>query len=188
MSYGRVLRRATHRSRSVAAGIVAILLMAAAIWALVEIILYALGKPALILPAHTAWVGLLDPAGLSAPWVLGAGLGFVLVGIVLIVLALAPGRLPRRTWVTDTAAFIVDDAVVASYAAARAAQTASVPTDAVTAEVSKRRLSVTITPLAGQAVDVERVKEDLAGYLSGAPWHPALTVKVQLASKAVVAK
>lgn len=187
MSYGRVLRRATHRSRSAIAIAVAVLLALVAAWALAEIILYALGRPALILPAYTAWVGLLDPGALTAPWVLAAGVGFLLLGLVLIVLALAPGRLPKRSWVTDTAAFLVDDAVIASHLAHRAAILAALPEGHVAADVSRRRAHVALTPLAGAPVDVDSLRAQLQQDLDAAPWHPTLKVEVDLSKKAVVA-
>lgn len=156
-TYQRISRRELHSPRSVAAITLAILAIVVLGWLIIEIVSNLLGRPGLLAtPAGMAGA----VAGISsAPAVLIAGLGAagVLLGLLLLVVAVTPGRRSRHVLKTERAATIVDDEVIASALAREAARVAGLAPDNARVTVTPGRALVHLTPTSGTAIDQQAV-------------------------------
>lgn len=159
----RVLRRETHSPRTAAAVIVIVLVAAAAGYAAVEIVLGLLGvRPLLLAPGPAlAWSVEVPQAG-PQPAVVAGGAAVALIGVVLIWLALSPGRLPRHRLGVSSDAIVVDNGVIASAVAERVRRELDLPEGGVVVGVGHRSADVTVKPEPGQIVVKTTVRE-LAG-------------------------
>ena len=177
--YRRVLRRETHASRTAPAVVVAAVLLLA--------ILAAGGL--------TVWAGL-DAGGRDLAGRVGAVLEdavrnpvvlsvtaavAALIGIVLLGLALSPGRRARRGRATGRAALLVDDGVLADAVAAAVAARCGLARRQVVVTMARRRADVRIRPISGVAVDEHGAKEAAVSALSalGFSAPPAVTILPQ---------
>lgn len=152
--YRRVLRRETHAPRTAPAVIVALV-----------VLLFAL---ALLVGGVWWWIDagfreftdarLTEVVSLVAqPSVLiGTGAVAVLIAVVLLVLALSPGRRARRARVTDRVALLVDDGVLADAVADAVALRERVDRSQVSVTLGKKTATVRITPTSGVPVDTDR--------------------------------
>ena len=178
----RLVRRERYRSRSRAVVIALALICLGLAFVGTESVLAALGlAPLLVAPDR-----LIDSINTPSMLVtIGAGAA-VLFGLVLVVLALAPGRRARHAIPHERMAVIVDDNVLAG-ALGRAARTAaSVPADRVRTTVSARRARVAVTPSSGFPLDratVSAATDALAAALAPAP---RVRVDVAVAPSGVV--
>ncbi|TFB95903.1 DUF6286 domain-containing protein [Cryobacterium sp. HLT2-28] len=156
-TYQRISRRELHSPRSVAAITLAILAIVVLGWLIIEIVSNLLGRPGL-LATPAGMVGAV--AGISsAPAVLIAGLGAagVLLGLLLLVVAVTPGRRSRHLLQSERAATIVDDEVIASALAREAARVAGLAPDNARVTVTRGRALVHLTPTSGTAIDQQAV-------------------------------
>ncbi len=173
----RILRRETHSSRSALAIGSAIVLALLCAYAITEFVLHFLGRPALVaapVDMLAALAALPGTTGLLV--VIGAGLA--LIGLVLVVAALSPGRLARHVLATRRGATVVDNEVIASALARSASRVANVNRDSVRATVSHRRALVRVTPSTGRPVDAHAVSEAIDADLAGASYSPPLRARV----------
>lgn len=164
-----VVRRETHSPRTVAMIVAVVLVILALVYVGVEVVLNLAGQPALLLgpAAAFAWVVGLPtevPTGLAVT----IGVVIALVGIVLVVLAVAPGRLSKHQLVVGESAVVADNGVIASAIAQRVSDDSGLPRDQVRVGVGHRSLDVTLTPAVGVPVDEARVRglvdDELASY------------------------
>ncbi|WP_275001571.1 hypothetical protein [Promicromonospora iranensis] len=177
--YRRVLRRETHASRTSAAvvtAVVVIVLLAGVI---------AVGVWWLAVPGDrdtiegwfdsaSALAG--DRAALVTAGVVGLG-----IAVLLLALALLPGRLPRRARSTERVALLVDDGVLADAVADAVAARCGVDPRQVSATVGRRRTAVRVTPISGVPVDREAAADSAASAVAalGFSATPELTVARQ---------
>src|SRR5690606_15467391 len=115
----RVIRRETHSPRSGAATVVLLLVIAAAVYVGVEIVLDLLGAAPLLVAPGVALAWLVElpryaPAGLIVAGAIGA-----FVGVLLISIAVTPGRRPKHRLGAVPHAVVVDNGVVAAAVADR---------------------------------------------------------------------
>ncbi|NQX36882.1 DUF6286 domain-containing protein [Herbiconiux sp. VKM Ac-2851] len=164
----RITRRELHSPRSTAAIVVAVLIVVALAWVGTEIVIALLGLPALLVAPADMFASAVSLPEAPAAIVVAAGVVAVVIGLVLIVLALAPGRRPRHVLETERAATIVDSEVVASALARHASLAADVDPDHTTVSVSRRQAVVDLVPTSGIPVDRSSVSaavdRELAGY------------------------
>jgi len=180
--YRRVLRRETHASRSamtvVVVGlvaIVAILLLVAGVWYLVDSAVASL---------FAGWLAPVTAGQGSSAILAGLAAGAAIVGIVLVLAAILPGRLARRGRATDRAAIIVDDGVIADSVARAVGRRVGVPAGQVRVTVARRDLTVRITPTSGVSVN-SRAAEEAAGETMRAIGFTS-AVRVTVAAEGVV--
>lgn len=164
----RITRRELHSPRSTAAIVVAVLIVVALAWVGTEVVIALLGLPALLVAPADMFASAVSLPEAPAAIVVAAGVVAVVIGLVLIVLALAPGRRPRHVLETERAATIVDSEVVASALARHASLAADVDPDHTTVSVSKRLAVVDLVPTSGIPVDRSSVSaavdRELTGY------------------------
>ena len=181
-TYRRIVRRERYRSRSASVVVALGLVSLASAYVGVESALAALGRPALLVTPQQGIDAINTPPVLVTA---GAAVA-MLVGVIVILIALTPGRRARHALPHDRLAVIVDDAVLAG-ALGRAARTAaSVPADRVRTTISARRATVSVTPSSGIPVDksaVETAARELADRLAPTP---RVRVGVSVASSGVV--
>jgi hypothetical protein len=163
----RITRRELHSPRSTAAIVVAVLLVLALAWVGTEIVIALLGLPALLVAPADMFASAVTLPDAPAAIVVAAGAVAVVIGLVLIVLAIAPGRRPRHVLETERAATIVDSEVVASALARHASLAADVDPDHTTVSVSRRQAVVDLVPTSGIPVDRSSVSAAVDRELSG---------------------
>jgi hypothetical protein len=157
-SLRRVVRRETHSSRTVAMFVAVALLVLSLLYLGLEIVLYLAAQPALLLgpAAGFAWlVGL--PAAQPTGLVIAGGVVLALVGIVLIVLAITPGRLSKHAVTWGERAVVVDNGVIASALAQHVSEETGIARDRVSVGVGHRRIDVTVRTGAGIPLDSAHV-------------------------------
>jgi hypothetical protein len=167
-----VLRRELHSPKSGLAIVLAALAIVALAWVGTESVLAALDRPALLL-GPSAMAGGIRGLTTVPPATLGvAGGALALIGLVLVVAALTPGRRGRHVIVSGDLAAVVDDEVIASALVRTAASTASISADRAVASVGRRSGTVRITPVAGVELDrdaVQRAVDEAADRLAISP-------------------
>ncbi len=149
--YRRALRRGVHASRTPAAAVVAALfsvlllgVVVAAIWWLVDPDF----RDRLTATTESALASL-QPG--TAAMLLGGLL--VLVAVVLLVLAVSPGRRARRARTGDRLALLVDDGVVADAIADAVARRLGIARRHIAVTLARRGATIRVTPISGTAVD-----------------------------------
>lgn len=163
--YRRLLRRETHAPRTVPAVVVAsigavllLALLAGGVWWLVD---EAFRTEAMRRIDDVAVLGQQQ----ALPW--GVGAGLALVALVLVALAVLPGRRARRARMTDRTALLVDDGVLADSVAASVARRTGVDRGRVSVIVGRRSVTVRITPTSGVPVDPAAAESAVVETLAG---------------------
>ncbi|TFD81753.1 DNA/RNA endonuclease G [Cryobacterium psychrophilum] len=162
----RVIRRETHSPRTVAMTIAVILAIVALAYLGTEIVLSLLAQPGLLVSPMAAgnWLtGLPDQQPVWA--ILTAAVLLAIVGVVFILLALTPGRLPKHQIVRTGRVVLVDNAVIAAALAQHLSDHTGIARDRVTIGVSRRVVDVTVAPDAGLPVPDARIRDLVAAEL-----------------------
>ncbi len=123
----RLRRRSVHRSRSTAVAITLIVTALVAAWIGVEAVLKAIGQRPLLADPQTIVDAALQPDAAFTTIAEVTAAVLVIAGIILIVLAVGPGRQPRSVVDHDRGAVVIDTRILASTAANAAALAAGVP-------------------------------------------------------------
>ena len=172
-SHRRVLRREMHSPRSVLAIAVSVVVIVLCAYVGTEIILSMLNQRAL-LAAPQDMLATLGALG-SAPVALPIGIGVILmvIGLLLLIAALTPGRRARHQLAASRAAVVADNEVIASALARHAARAANLNPDNTLVSVSARRAIVRLTPTSGTPVQrdavADAVREQLAAFELATP-------------------
>ncbi|MCT9821424.1 DNA/RNA endonuclease G [Microbacterium sp. W1N] len=155
----RVVRRETHSPRTVAMFAAVVLVILALVYVGTEIVLSLLGAaPLLVAPGPAfGWVVAL-PTAEPAAAVIAGGVGIAVVGAVLVVLAVAPGRLPKHELQWGERAVVVDNGVIAAALAQHLSLETGLARDKITVGVAHRSIDITLAPAAGEPLDVDRVR------------------------------
>ncbi|SDG73007.1 DUF6286 domain-containing protein [Microbacterium pygmaeum] len=182
-AFRRIVRRETHSPRTVAMFIAVILLILALVYVGVEIVLYLLAQPALLLGPGAAlgWiVGLptAQPAGL----VILGGVVLAVLGLVFLVLGLGPGRLPKHEMSGDRRAVVVDNGVIASSLAQRISEETGIQRDDITVGVSHRTVDVTVRSGFGDPHEKEPIARVVDAELERYALIPSVTSRVRVTS------
>lgn len=183
----RIRRRETHSPRSVPAIVVAVLLILALIWMVIEIVLDMANRPALLVAPHTMATSLVEVTSVAPAILIGAGLALALVGMLLVILALSPGRRARHVIGSAHSVTIVDDQVIASALARRAASAALINPDQARVTVSRRHADIHLTPTSGFPIDRASVMEVVSGEINSYGLEPPLaTPRLSVATQGEV--
>ncbi len=183
----RALRRELHSSRAVPSVITGILVAAACILLFLEAVLKAVGDPPFLIDLDAVATALgrlpdLLPASVLVP----AGLLVFVVGLVLVLAAVLPGRRARYAVPNARAAVVVDSEILAATLARRARLAAGVGPEQVLVTVGRRLVEVAVRPTSGIPVDAETVRRAVEEDLRGTIAEPFPTVKVSIAPSGVI--
>ncbi|PPF36061.1 DUF6286 domain-containing protein [Pseudoclavibacter sp. AY1H1] len=184
--YKRVARRETHSPRSALAIVLAVLLIVVAAWVGTEIVLALLALPALLVAPVDMFTSTLGVLEQPAQYVGIAGVVVAILGLVLLIAGLAPGRRARHTLRSSRTATVADNAVIASALARHAARAGHVSPDNVTVSVSHRRADVHLVPASGVPVDAASIEAAVTRQLEQYELTPRVTAKVRVAENGKV--
>lgn len=177
--YRRLVRRETHSSRAGLAITIAVVLILVLAWLGTESVLAAIGRAPLLVSPTDAATGVLDAASSPIGALTAIGIAVAAIGLVLIVVALAPGRRGRRSAGIDRTATVVDDRVIARSLARTASYAGAVSPEQVSVSVGKRIAVVTVTRTPGRDTDVRSIDEALRAELAGYDVTPTLRHRVR---------
>lgn len=172
----RVLRRETHSPRSGAAVIFAALL-ALILFALLGLGVWAAADLTFRDNASSWITDTLVDMNVQATLMI-VGILCLLVAVALILVALLPGRRARHARATDRIALVVDDGVLADAAADAVARECALDRSQVSTTMSRRALTVRVTPTSGIHVDRDRVTKVAAAAVAGAGFDTVAAVDV----------
>lgn len=179
-SIRRVVRRELTSPRSVAMFVVVVLLVVVLVWIAVEIVLHMPDRPALLATPTDLLAGVVALPGEPTPWVVGGAVAAVLVGVVLVVLAVTPGRRARHALTCGRHRVIADNGVIASALARHLSEELSLDASSVLVGVGHRHVDVRVSPEAGLPIDRSDVRsiavEELDRY--GVTPRPRTSVRV----------
>ncbi|NYF12130.1 apolipoprotein N-acyltransferase [Pseudoclavibacter sp. JAI123] len=184
--YSRLSRRETHSPRSALAITLAVLLILVAAWIGTEIVLSLLALPALLVAPADMFTSALGVLEQPTQYVGIAGVVVAIIGLVLLIAGLAPGRRARHTLTSTRTATVADNAVIASALARHAAHAGNVSPDNVTVSVSHRRADVHLTPASGLPVDASAITAAVNQQLERYELKPRVTAKVRVAENGKV--
>lgn len=185
-SYRRVLRREMHSPRSVLAIAVSVAVIVLCAYLGAEIILSILNQKALLAAPQDmlATVAMLGSAPVALP--IGVGIILMIIGLLLVIAALSPGRRARHQLVASRAAVVVDNEVIASALARHAARAANANPDNTLVSVSARQAIVHLTPTSGTPVHRDAVANAVQEQLAAFELTPPVRSSVVIASSGKV--
>lgn len=183
----RIRRRSVHRSRSTAVAVAVVVLALVAAWIGTESVLRAIGRPPLVADPQTAVDAALQPDAAFVTIAEVIAVVLVVLGVVLIVLALKPGRQHRSVIDHDRGAVVIDTRIVASTAANAAGTAAGVPEGNASATARGRRTDVRIVPVTGIPVDEQAVQAAVRDRLSGLDERFGRNIRVRVEEKGTLA-
>lgn len=174
--YRRVLRRETHASRTGSASVVSVLILVVVIaliaagvwWAVNASFRDTVATQAVALTSGPNAQGVLIAVGVVA----------LLLALLLLVLALTPGRLARRARVMPRGALLVDDGVLADAIADAVALNENVDRRQVSVTLGRRTTHVLVTPTSGVPVDTDRVARVAEHVLARLGFSAATRVRI----------
>ncbi len=184
--YSRLVRRETHSSRSTIAIVVALILAIVLAWIAVESVLAALGQPALLAAPADAVKAVLDAASAPAGAIVAGAVVVAVVGLILVIVSLSPGRRGRRSAGVDRTAVVVDDRVIAQRLAQTAGYAGDISPDQVKVSVGGGSVDVLLELQPGRTVDKAGVQRSVEEELAGYDITPALRPKVRVSEKGSV--
>ncbi|MCS5493032.1 DUF6286 domain-containing protein [Curtobacterium flaccumfaciens] len=183
----RIRRRSVHRSRSTAVAVALVVLALVAAWIGTEAVLSAIGRPPLVADPQTVVDTALRPDAAFVTIVEVIAGVLVVLGVVLVVLALKPGRQHRSVVEHERGAVVVDARIVASTAANAAGMAAGVPEGNASATARGRSTEVRIVPVTGVPVDEASVRAAVVERLSGLDERFGRRVRVRVEEKGTLA-
>lgn len=177
----RILRRELHSPRSVLAITVAVVVILLCLYLGVEIVLMMLGQRALLIGPQDMLAAISALGAAPAEWPIIVGVVLMVLGILLLVGALTPGRRARHQLAASRAAVVVDDEVIASALARHAARAGNAHPDNAVVSVSARRATVRLTPTSGIPVRRDAVAEAVQEQLEAFELTPGIRAKIEVA-------
>ncbi len=171
----RVTRRETHSPRTVWAVIVLVVVAAAAVYAGIEIVLHLLGLAPLLVAPGPALLWLRELPSLEPQASVVAGSAAVgVVGLVLVWLAVAPGRRSKHQLDVSSHAIVADNGVIASAIAERLRRELDLPRDGVVVGIGHRSADVTVRPEPGREMDRDEIRSAAAAELASSRTTPTI--------------
>ncbi|KZE42523.1 hypothetical protein [Microbacterium sp. T32] len=177
-----VVRRETHSPRTGAMLVVVVLLILAAVYAAVEIALSLAGRPPLLVTPGAAFDALAGlPSALVPAGQIVVGAVIALVGLIVLVIAVAPGRLSRHEMAWGERAVVVDNGVVASALAQHLSLASGIARENVVVGVAHRAVDVTVRPPLGIPVDADRLRQIVEDEVATYRLSPSVRTHVRVA-------
>ncbi len=179
--YGRISRRELHSPRSAVAIIVAVVVILLCAWVGAEIVLLVINQPALLATPTELAAGVASISTVPASLLSTIALACALVAVVLLVTAVTPGRRPRHLIDSKRTVTVVDDEVIASALAGRAARVGGINPDDTRVSISHRLATVQLVPTSGQPVQSDSVQQAVQDQLDSLHLRPTLQTRVVVA-------
>lgn len=173
--YRRLIRRSRHRSRSLAVIVVLIVLAIVAAYVGTESVLAAIDRPPLLISPAAA-------LAVVSPWLALAAIP----GVILLVIALAPGRRGRHELPDERMAVLVDDGVLAGALKHAVIRTAGVPAGRVSSMMSNRRSDVRVVPTSGEPLDEAAITAAAEAVVEALQPKPSVRVALRVAPTGVI--
>lgn len=178
--YRRVARRETHSPKSTLAIVIAAVIAVSLAYLATEIVLDLVGAaPLLVAPADMAAAITAVPA-LPPATLITAGAIVAVIGLVLFIAALTPGRRPKHLIDTARTVSVVDNEVIASAIARGAAFAGDTSPDNVRVSVSRRLAVVDLTPASGRPVDRDAVERAVSSALDSFALRERVTSRIRI--------
>lgn len=185
--YRRVLRRETHSPRSGLAIALAVVLILVLAWIGTEAILALFRQHALIIAPDTALAGLAAlPRAVVASAIIAGGVVVAVIGFIILLFALLPGRRARHVGPVGRSAVVVDNRVIASSLARSASHAANIDPDQVVVTIGHRTAVVRVRPTSGFPVDRALIEETITEQLGTFNLTPGLRSRVLIDRNGVV--
>jgi hypothetical protein len=184
-TYTRMLRRETRSSRSVVAVSLASVIIAGCLYGGTKLVLELTGRPPLLAPPSDV-VRTVSTVNEIAPAILFTfGALVAVTGLVLVLVALLPGRRARHEAASERAAVVVDDEVVTASLTRKAAAAARLDPANVDVSVSRHTATVRITPESGVVPNRFTAAKAIAEAIAYDALRPALepTVVIERTGK-----
>jgi hypothetical protein len=186
-NYRRIIRRETHSSRAGLAITLSIVLILALAYVGTEAVLAALGLPPLLAAPASAWSTILGlPASVDPALLITAGVVAAIIGLLLVIAAVSPGRRLDHVTASDRAAVVIDNRAIASALARRAAHAADLDPDQVVVSVGRSVADIRVQPSSGWPVDREVIDAAVAAEIDRLELTPPLRHRLIIESKGVV--
>jgi len=176
-----VVRRETHSPRTAAMLVVVVLLLLVLAYAAVEIIVNLVGaQPLLVAPGEALNAIVEAPTALMPVAFIVGGVVLALLGLVVLVLALKPGRLSRHEMAWGERAVVVDNGVVASALAQHLSNESGIARDDIVVGVAHRSVDVTVRPPVGIPVDEAQLRRIVDEEVSTYNLAPAVRTRLRV--------
>ncbi|WP_144783473.1 DUF6286 domain-containing protein [Microbacterium sp. BH-3-3-3] len=176
-----VVRRETHSPRTVAMLVVVVLLLLALAYAAVEIILDLSGaQPLLVAPGEALNAVVAAPTALMPVAFIVGGIILALIGLIVLVLALKPGRLSRHEMSWGERAVVVDNGVVASALAQHLSNESGIARGDIVVGVAHRSVDVTVRPPVGIPVDEAQLRRVVDEEVTSYKLSPAVRTHLRV--------
>jgi hypothetical protein len=154
-------------------------------WIGAEVVAAMIGAPAVLVSPDALQTALRSAPQVGAPTLGAIAVVAGLLGLLLLRLALMPGRLPRRALRSGQALIVADDRVLAAFGAHVAARAGGLSPESAKVQLKGRKLRVTLIPSTGCRVDAGAVARKLEESIESALGEP-LTVEVGVSRSGVV--
>ena len=185
--YRRVLRRETHSSKAGLAIALAVVLMLALAYVAAECVLALLRQPPLLVAPKTALLAVLAlPDAVASTTLIAAGSVIAIIGLVILVAALTPGRRLDHLAQPSRTAVAVDNRAIASALANRASGAAGIDPDQVVVTVGRRVADIRLQPTSGWPIDRPAVEAAVSQEIARMDLTPALRHSVTISTSGVV--
>lgn len=185
-------RRETHSSRAVISVFVALIVIIALVYLIVESVLSMLGHaPLLMRPSkmvdHVVAMGASYERFIPYSLII-AGVIIALVGLFLLFKAFLPGTLRRHVIKSERMAIVVDDGVIAAGVSRSLRHHLQLESGQVTTSVRRREIEPNITPTSGRPVDAGEIKRHTEVLIDHWKLQPSLKVKPSINDSGVVGR
>ncbi|MFC4242691.1 hypothetical protein ACFOYW_04835 [Gryllotalpicola reticulitermitis] len=184
--YRRILRRETHSSRAVLATAIAIAVILLCLYVATEIILMMVSHTALLAAPQDMLIALSELGVTPTAMPMIVGILLAVLGLLLLIGALTPGRLARHQMPSRRAAVVVDNEVIASALARSAAHAGNMSPDNTAVSVSAHRATVHLTPASGTRVRRASVEQAVRDQLAAFELYPPVRASVVIAANGKV--
>ncbi|WP_336501651.1 hypothetical protein [Microbacterium paraoxydans] len=179
----RLLRREARATRRGPAIALAVVLTAILLALLAGAIAWAID--AAFRAQVSAWFAPVASVAQTPSVLITVGVVLLLLALLLVALAVLPGRRARRTRLDTRAALVIDDGVLADAIADGVARRIGVPRGQVGVTVARRAALIRVTPTSGVPVDAAAAEEAAARVLDEVGFR--LSPRVQVSQEGVIA-
>ncbi|MDO5049661.1 MAG: hypothetical protein Q4D87_07245 [Actinomycetaceae bacterium] len=181
-------RRETHSSRALTAVVLAVIGIILSLYLVAETIASISGAGNLLAPAADIWHAVLHAPRVLPNWaLLVGGVASIVLALILIWKALAPGTLNRHSIADDRAAVVVDDGVIAAGVSRAVRDRFALQQAQVSTSVSRRHVRVTITPMSGVDLDYAAIEKFVAETVANYRLIPRVSISLKRSDGGVIA-